>query len=240
MEFKVEPNRLASLSKRMLNHQSRAKTLRSGLEREADKINSILSRTEFPPSSAGQLTATNDSIKGTSKTIVNTLEYQGAWISYFVHKASGADDVPLSLAQAVGILGKYDERFRDPKKESNSDLVGLVAGGIGSFFSIEEGKEALTGKDASGRQVSNGERALAGVIFVAGFIPVTKLFKVAKGGAALYKITKEGKWVKRISKGKTIARQTIISNKGKKIDITPSKNHTTTTTIPHPSHLLIV
>jgi hypothetical protein len=32
-----------------------------------------------------------------------------------------------------------------------------------------------------------------------------------------------------------IKKQTVISNKGKTIDITPSANHSTTTSVPHPS-----
>ncbi len=58
MEIKIELNRLASLSKRMLEHQNRAKNLQHSLERETGKASSILSRSEFPPPFSGQISAT--------------------------------------------------------------------------------------------------------------------------------------------------------------------------------------
>ncbi|MDM5340499.1 pre-toxin TG domain-containing protein [Fictibacillus enclensis] len=202
MEIKIEPNRLASLSKRMLEHQNRAKNLQHSLERETGKASSILSRSEFPPPFSGQISATNGSIKETSRTIVQTLEYQAAWLSYFAHKASGADNVPLSLTQATAILAKYDDRFRDPGKTDGIDAGKLAKDAAGELTGVYDAQRAATGIDpATGEKISGWSRVMAGGMFALGFTPIgkgIKAFKVVRTADKVIGVAKEGQAARRV------------------------------------------
>ncbi|MCQ6264710.1 DNA/RNA non-specific endonuclease [Fictibacillus sp. WQ 8-8] len=202
MEIKIEPNRLANLSKRMLEHQNRAKNLQYSLERETGKISSILGQSEFPPPFSGQLSATNDSIKETSKTVVRTLEYQAAWLSYFAHKASGADNVPLSLTQATAILAKYDDRFKDSGKTDGIDAGKLAKDAAGELTGVYDAQRALTGIDpATGERVSGWGRVLASGMFVFGLTPLgkgVKAFKLVRTADKVIGVAKEGQAARRV------------------------------------------
>ncbi len=202
MEIKIEPNRLANLSKRMLEHQNRAKNLQYSLERETGKISSILGQSEFPPPFSGQLSSTNDSIKETSKTVVHTLEYQAAWLSYFAHKASGADNVPLSLTQATAILAKYDDRFKDPGKTDGLDAGKLAKDAAGELTGVYDAQRALTGIDpATGEKISGWSRVLAGGMLVLGLTPIgkgVKAFKVMRTADKVIGVVKEGRAARRV------------------------------------------
>ncbi|MDN4523972.1 pre-toxin TG domain-containing protein [Fictibacillus fluitans] len=202
MEIKIEPNRLASLSKRMLEHQNRAKNLQHSLERETGKASSILSRSEFPPPFSGQISATNGSIKAASQTIVQTLEYQAAWLSYFAHQASGADNIPLSLTQATAILAKYDDRFKDPGKTDGIDAGKLAKDAAGELSGVYDAQRAATGIDpATGDKVNGWGRVLAGGMFVFGLTPVgkgVKAFKVVRTADKVIGVAKEGQAARRV------------------------------------------
>ncbi|MDM5201101.1 HNH/ENDO VII family nuclease [Fictibacillus enclensis] len=202
MEIKIEPNRLASLSKRMLEHQNRAKNLQHSLERETGKASSILSRSEFPPPFSGQISATNGSIKETSQSIVQTLEYQAAWLSYFAHQATGADNVPLSLTQATAILAKYDDRFRDPGKTDGIDAGKLAKDAAGELSGIYDAQRAATGIDpATGEKISGWGRVMASGMFVFGLTPIgkgVKAFKVMRTADKVIGVAKEGQAATRV------------------------------------------
>ncbi|RXZ01516.1 hypothetical protein DMO16_18725 [Fictibacillus sp. S7] len=202
MEIKIEPNQLASLSKRMLEHQNRAKNLQYSLERETGKASSILSRSEFPPPFSGQISATNGSIKETSQTIVQTLEYQAAWLSYFAHQASGADNVPLSLTQATAILAKYDDRFKDPGKTDGIDAGKLTKDAAGELTGVYDAQRAATGIDpATGEKISGWSRVMAGGMFALGFTPIgkgIKAFKVVRTADKVIGVAKEGQAARRV------------------------------------------
>ncbi|SDN08732.1 GHH signature containing HNH/Endo VII superfamily nuclease toxin [Fictibacillus solisalsi] len=236
MEIKIEPNRLASLSKRMLEHQNRAKNLQHSLERETEKASSILSRSEFPPPFSGQISAVNGSIKETSQTIVHTLEYQAAWLSYFAHKASGADNVPLSLTQATAILAKYDDRFKDPGKTDGIDAGKLAKDAAGELSGIYDAQRAATGIDpATGEKISGWGRVLAGGMFVFGLTPIgkgVKAFKVVRTADKVIGVTKEGQAARRVvgsadviglGNKKVAVGEKIIAQRAQKsgLDITP-------------------
>ncbi|MGG1575011.1 DNA/RNA non-specific endonuclease [Fictibacillus sp. NRS-1165] len=202
MEIKIEPNRLASLSKRMLEHQNRAKNLQHSLERETEKASSILSHSEFPPPFSGQISATNGSIKETGQTIVHTLEYQAAWLSYFTHKASGADNVPLSLTLATAILAKYDDRFKDPGKTDGINAGQLAKDAAGELTGVYDAQRAATGIDpATGEKISGWGRVLAGGLFVFGLTPIgkgVKAFKVVRTADKVIGVAKEGQAARRV------------------------------------------
>ncbi|MDM5340509.1 DNA/RNA non-specific endonuclease [Fictibacillus enclensis] len=202
MEIKIEPNRLANLSKRMLEHQNRAKNLQHSLERETGKASSILSRSEFPPPFSGQISATNGSIKETSQTIVQTLEYQAAWLSYFAHKASGADNAPLSLTQATAILAEYDDRFKDPGKTDGVDAGKLAKDVAGELTGVYDAQRAATGIDpATGEKISGWGRVMASGMFVFGLTPIgkgVKAFKVVRTADKVIGVAKEGQAARRV------------------------------------------
>ncbi|SCC30253.1 Pre-toxin TG [Fictibacillus enclensis] len=202
MEIKIEPNRLAILSKRMLEHQNRVKKLQHSLERETGKASSILSRSEFPPPFSGQISATNGSIKETSQTIVQTLEYQAAWLSYFAHQASGADNVPLSLTQATAILAKYDDRFKDPGKTDGIDAGKLAKDAAGELTGLYDAQRAATGIDpATGEKISGWSRVMAGGMFVFGLTPIgkgVKAFKLVRTADKVIGVAKEGQAARRV------------------------------------------
>ncbi|WP_152667813.1 YwqJ-related putative deaminase [Aneurinibacillus tyrosinisolvens] len=111
MTFKVEPDKLFLLSKQLLSHLVRARRLQSDLQREREEINSVLYGSQFRPPFEGEIRANSDNIETMCQAIIEYLECQGAWLSYFAGMAADADNAPLSFEQAEKILAKYDERF---------------------------------------------------------------------------------------------------------------------------------
>ncbi|WP_223837352.1 T7SS effector LXG polymorphic toxin [Bacillus swezeyi] len=63
---------------------------------------------------------------------------------------------------------------------------------------------------------------------------LAKVSRVEKGAKTTEKASKAEKGAKTSKKVSGIEKKTVTSNKGKTIDITPSPNHSTTTSIPHP------
>lgn len=220
MEIKIEPNRLASLSKRMMEHQNRTKNLQHSLEREAGKMTSLLWQSEFPPPFTGQITGQNDMINQTSQRIVNTLEYQAAWLSYFAHKASGADGAPFSLKQAEAVLAKYDERFRKPEKSKGLDKEKLAKDAAGELSGVYDVERAATGVDpVTGEKLSGWSRVLSGGMVVLGVTPIgkgIKAFKVVRTADKVVGVAQEGRRVRRVVESTSPLKSSGLETRGYK------------------------
>ncbi|SHL62063.1 hypothetical protein [Shouchella rhizosphaerae] len=118
--------------------------------------------------------------------------------------------------QEVAAINTYLEN--NPPNEERLNENPIVTGVVDFFFG-----DFLTLADP---EASLGEKALA-TTFI--------LVKPAKVGEVIYDLSKARK-VKTGGKGAgRIPKQTVKSNKGKTIDVTPTANHSTTTSVPNPA-----
>ncbi|WP_257006191.1 hypothetical protein [Shouchella clausii] len=122
----------------------------------------------------------------------------------------------MFTAQEVAAINTYLEN--NPPKEERLNENPIVAGVVDFFFG-----DFIT---LAAPEASLGEKALA-TTFI--------LVKPAKVGEVVYDLSKARK-VKTGGKGAgRIPKQTVKSNKGKTIDVTPTANHSTTTSVPNPA-----
>ncbi|MEC0488108.1 T7SS effector LXG polymorphic toxin [Bacillus glycinifermentans] len=143
--------------------------------------------------------------------------------------------------EVVRWISKNKEKnIMDTIRDNTREMVSST-GVIGELFIVKDAYRAIFGIDPdTGKDISTGDRVIDGV----SVIPAGKLakvgkyvFKMIKGEKAAKKVSKvekASKAEKSVKKAGNVKKQTVTSNKGKNIDITPSPNHTTTTSIPHP------
>ncbi|MGJ8602413.1 T7SS effector LXG polymorphic toxin, partial [Shouchella clausii] len=118
--------------------------------------------------------------------------------------------------QEVAAINTYLEN--NPPNEERLNTNPIVTGVVDFFFG-----DFITLADP---EASLGEKALA-TTFI--------LVKPAKVGEVVYDLSKVRK-VETGGKGAgRIPKQTVKSNKGKTIDVTPTANHSTTTSVPNPA-----
>ncbi|WP_256860398.1 T7SS effector LXG polymorphic toxin [Bacillus sonorensis] len=148
------------------------------------------------------------------------------------------------------IIVKIEPAYTLPENVEKSEWEKYLETGL-EFAGVYDAVRAGFGYDlATGEIVSVKDRFMAGFYVT----PFGKAFKYGKRGYKLFKGEESAKKIAKVEKGakttekaskaekgaKTskkvsgIEKKTVTSNKGKTIDITPSPNHSTTTSIPHP------
>ncbi|UOY88646.1 T7SS effector LXG polymorphic toxin [Bacillus glycinifermentans] len=139
------------------------------------------------------------------------------------------------------IAKNREKNFMDTIRDSTREMVSST-GVIGELFIVKDAYRAIFGIDPdTGKDISTGDRVINGVsVIPAGKLAkvgkyVFKMIKGEKTAKKVSKIEKASKAEKNVQNAEGVKKQTVTSNKGKNIDITPYPNHSTTTSVPHPA-----
>ncbi|MCJ1218763.1 WXG100 family type VII secretion target [Paenibacillus polymyxa] len=143
--------------------------------------------------------------------------------------AKGAIQEDLTL----GILPDKERDYDHPMAAKVGEILGHVA------TTLQGAGEVVAGLGGEGLSVAVSSTGVGSIVGVPGLIGSAALAAhgsttAFKGASGIGKSSVE-LWQMVKGEGGGSSKQTLTSNKGTSIDVTPSSNHTSTTTNPHPA-----